>query len=134
MFVINDGGSHHLSAAKYVATRIQQPVEMSAPLHYYALDAHAVAALRSEYDVYVVSYESEVSNLFFAAMESAGATWFWRGMPEPYWGGDLPATRRTPDAECIPGLPSGWLRGAGRAFGRDCQPRHSGGHHQVHGA
>lgn len=59
---------------------------MSDPLHYCALDAHAVAALRSEYDVYVVSYESEVSNLFFAAMESAGATWFWRGMPEPYWG------------------------------------------------
>lgn len=86
MFVINDGGSHHLAAAKYIAARIQAPVELSAPLHYHSLDPDAVAALRAEYDVYVVSHESEVSNLFFAAMQDDGVTWFWRDMPEPYWG------------------------------------------------
>lgn len=86
MYLVNDGGSHHLAAAKYIAARIQAPVELSAPLHYHALDADAVAALRAEYDVYVVSHEAEVSNLFFSAMESDGATWFWRDMPEPYWG------------------------------------------------
>lgn len=86
MFLNNDGGSHHLAAAKYIAARIQAPVELSAPLHYYSINADAVAALRAEYDVYVVNHEAEVSNLFFNAMESAGATWFWRDMPEPYWG------------------------------------------------
>lgn len=86
MFVVNDGGSHHLAAAKYIAARIQAPVTLSAPLHYHSLDANAVAALRAEYDVYVVSHESEVSNLFFTAMADDGVTWFWRDMPEPYWG------------------------------------------------
>lgn len=86
MYLVNDGGSHHLAAAKYIAARIQAPVELSAPLHYHVLDIDAVAALRAEYDVYVVSHESEVSNLFFSAMESDGVTWFWRDMPEPYWG------------------------------------------------
>ena len=86
MFVVNDGGSHHLSAAKFIAARIQAPVELSAPLHYYSINADAVAALRAEYDVYVVNDEAEVSNLFSNEMESAGATWFWRDLPEPYWG------------------------------------------------
>lgn len=86
MYLVNDGGSHHLAAAKYIAARIQAPVELSAPLHYHSLDADAVAALRAEYDVYVVSHESEVSNLFFTAMADDGVTWFWRDMPEPYWG------------------------------------------------
>jgi hypothetical protein len=86
MYLVNDGGSHHLAAAKYIAARIHAPVELSAPLHYHAIDADAVAALRAEYDVYVVSHESEVSNLFFSAMERDGATWFWRDMPAPYWG------------------------------------------------
>mgnify|MGYP000197401472 CR=1 FL=1 len=86
MFLVNDGGSHHLAAAKYIAARIQAPVELSAPLHYHSIDPDAVAALRAEYDIYVVSHESEVSNLFFSAMEDDGATWFWRDLPEPYWG------------------------------------------------
>lgn len=86
MFVVNDGGSHHLAAAKYIAARIKEPVELTAPLHYHSLDRDAVAELRAEYDMYVVSHESEVSNLFFSAMEDDGVTWFWRDLPEPYWG------------------------------------------------
>lgn len=86
MFVVNDGGSHHLAAAKYIAARIQAPVTLTAPLHYYSIDPDAVAALRAEYDIYAVSHEAEVSNLFFSAMEDDGATWFWRDLPEPYFG------------------------------------------------
>ncbi|MFC5511147.1 DUF6685 family protein [Massilia jejuensis] len=86
MYLVNDGGSHHLAAAKYIAARIQAPVELMAPLHYHSIDPDAVAALRAEYDIYVVSHEAEVSNIFFSAMEDDGATWFWRDLPEPYWG------------------------------------------------
>lgn len=84
MYLVNDGGSHHLAAAKYIAARIGTPVTMTAPLHYYKVDAGAVAALRAEYDVYLVNNERELSNTFLSAMEADGATWLWHDMPEPY--------------------------------------------------
>lgn len=86
MFVLNDGGSHHLAAAKYIAARIQEPVELSAPLHYYAFDPDAIAALRAEFDVYMVNRHCEVSNAFFTAAESTGVTWLWHELPQPYAG------------------------------------------------
>lgn len=86
MFVVNDGGSHHLAAAKYIAARIQAPVALSAPLHYYAFDPDAVAALRAEFDVYIVNRHCEESNAFFKAGEDTGVTWLWHEMPEPYAG------------------------------------------------
>jgi len=86
VFVLNDGGSHHLAAAKYIAARIQQPVALSAPLHYYAFDPEAVAALQAEFDVYIVNKHCTVSNAFFAAAESAGVTWLSHQLPEPYSG------------------------------------------------
>jgi len=86
MYLVNDGGSHHLAAAKYIAARIGTPVAMTAPLVYYKVDAGAVAALRAEYDVYLVNNESELSNAFFSAMEHDGATWLWHDMPAPYTG------------------------------------------------
>ena len=84
MFVLNDGGSHHLAAAKYIAARINEPVALSAPLHYYAFDPDAVAALRAEFDVYIVNRHCEESNAFFKAAEDTGVTWLWHEMPEPY--------------------------------------------------
>jgi len=86
MFVVNDGGSHHLAAAKYIAARIEERVELSAPLHYYAIDPDAVAALRAEYDVYVVNNHHTVMNLFHEAAESSGVTWLWHALPEAYRG------------------------------------------------
>lgn len=46
MYVVDDGGSHHLAAAKYIAARIQAPVPLVAPLHYYSFDEAAMALLR----------------------------------------------------------------------------------------
>jgi hypothetical protein len=84
MYVVNDGGSHHLAAAKYIAARIGAPVPLRAPLHYYSIDQEAVTSLRSDYDIYLVSDEPELANAFFDVMESCGATWLWHEMPQPY--------------------------------------------------
>jgi hypothetical protein len=86
MYLVNDGGSHHLAAAKYIAARTGASVAIAAPLHYYKVDVDAVAALRSEYDIFLVNNESELSNTFFSAIEAAGATWLWHEMPHPYHG------------------------------------------------
>ncbi len=74
MFVVNDGGSHHLAAAKYIAARIDAPVPVQALLHYYSVNEDAVALLRTEYEIYLVSDKPELANAFFNAMQSYGAT------------------------------------------------------------
>jgi hypothetical protein len=84
MYVVNDGGSHHLAAAKYIAARIEAPVPLIAPLRYYSFDEAAVALLRATYDVYLVKEVPELASAFHDAMKSAGATWLWQDMPKPY--------------------------------------------------
>lgn len=84
MYVVNDGGSHHLAAAKYIAARIQAPVPLVAPLRYYSIDDAAVALLRATYDVYLVNDKPGLSSDFLDAMKSAGATWLWHDLPRPY--------------------------------------------------
>lgn len=84
MFVVNDGGSHHLAAAKYIAGRIGAPVPLRASLHYYSIDPNAVTLLRSEYDIYLVDDKPELANTFFDVMQSYGATWLWHDLPQPY--------------------------------------------------
>lgn len=84
MFVVNSGGSHHLAAAKYIAARINAPVTLRAPLHYYSIDPDAVALLRGDYDIYLVNHEPELINAFSNAMQSSAVTWLWHDMPQPY--------------------------------------------------
>lgn len=84
MFLVNDGGSHHLAAAKYIAGRIGVTVVLRVPLHYYSIHPSAVALLRRDYDIYLVSDKPELTNAFFDAMQSFGATWLWHELPQPY--------------------------------------------------
>ena len=84
MYVVNDGGSHHLAAAKYIAARIDAPVTLRAPLHYYSIDPNAVALLRGDYDIYLVNDKPELINAFSDAMQAGGVTWLWHDMPQPY--------------------------------------------------
>lgn len=84
MYVVNDGGSHHLAAAKYIAARIGAPVPLRAPLHYYSIDPNAVAQLRGDYEIYLVKDEPKLANTFFDLMRSYGATWLWHDLPQPY--------------------------------------------------
>lgn len=84
MYVVNDGGSHHLAAAKYIAARIDAPVTLRAPLHYYSIDPDAAALLRGDYDIYLVNDKPVLINAFSDAMQASGVTWLWHDMPQPY--------------------------------------------------
>lgn len=84
LFVVNDGGSHHLAAAKYIAAQIGVPVSLHAPVHCYWIDPTAVARLRAQYDIYLVNDKPELATAFFDAMESFGATWLSHELPKPY--------------------------------------------------
>jgi len=83
-FLMNNGGSHHFAAARYLASRLNQRVPLRGRLHVYALNSAPVAALRREFEMFVISNKASVGNAFSDAMRSFQSTWLWHPMPRPY--------------------------------------------------
>jgi len=84
LFLMNDGGSHHCAAAKYIAARLPASVPLKGKLRSYSLNAAAIASLCRDYDMFVISDHPEISNAFHEAMNAFKATWLWHYMPRPY--------------------------------------------------
>jgi len=84
LYLVNSDGSHHLSAAKYIAKRIRQSVPLTGRLHSYCLNMAAIESLRRDYAMFVISDEPEIANGFGEAMRLFNATWLWHVMPPPY--------------------------------------------------
>jgi hypothetical protein len=84
LFLMNGGGSHHFAAAKYIASRLGRPVPMRGTLRTYSLNENAIAALRRDYEMLVISNDASVFSDFYEAMRAFRATWLWHQMPEPY--------------------------------------------------
>lgn len=77
----NSDGSHHVAAAKYIAMRLGEKVPLTGKLIEYAFDHLAVAALRAEFEMLVVSNHPAPSNAFHDAMRRAKVTWLWLDIP-----------------------------------------------------
>lgn len=45
---MNDGGSHHFSAARYISSRLNVPVPLKARLYIYGVNEYAVAGLKRD--------------------------------------------------------------------------------------
>lgn len=84
VFLINNGGSHHFAAAKYIAARLAETVTLSGKLYDYSLNAIAIAALCRDYEMFVISETTPISLGFHDAMAAFQATWLWHPMPRPY--------------------------------------------------
>lgn len=84
LWLMNDGGSHHTAAAKYISARLGQSVRLTGELRTYSLNESAIASLRHDFEMFVISYDSEFYNNFFDQMEAYKATWLSHGMPHPY--------------------------------------------------
>lgn len=84
LWLMNTGGSHHMAAAKYIAARLGQPVALTGKLNTYSLNAVAIASLRRDFEMFVISDEARVANAFSDAMRAFRATWLWHSMLRPY--------------------------------------------------
>lgn len=82
LFLVNEGGSHHFSAAKFIAARIGEPVPLRARLRTLSLNESAVDAVREEFEVLVTPSEPSFQNQLFDSLKVAGATWYVHDMPE----------------------------------------------------
>ncbi len=87
LWLMNDGGSHHTAAAKYLSARLGQPVPLVGKRYTYTLNELAIASLRRDFEMFALGDEdAESSNAFFGAMERFRATWLWHPLPRPYEG------------------------------------------------
>ncbi|HGW4498779.1 DUF6685 family protein [Stutzerimonas nitrititolerans] len=84
VFLMNSGGSHHFAAAKYIAARINHPVELCGSYKVYGVRQEAVDRLRQEFGMFVLSSESEAWLGFNEAMARFRATYYWKTLPRPH--------------------------------------------------
>jgi hypothetical protein len=85
LWLVNDGGSHHTAAAKYIAARLSESVKLTGKLYTYSLNPAAVASLRRDFEMFVISDEdATISCDFFDAMRAFKATWLSHPLPRPY--------------------------------------------------
>lgn len=85
VFLMNDGGSHHFAAARYIAARIGRQVTLCGALHTYSIDSMAVDSLQTDFDMFVIpDNNADASNGFHDAMRAFQATYFWHPLPRPY--------------------------------------------------
>ena len=84
LFLMNEGGSHHFAAARYISARIGRPVSLRATLRCYELELSAIVSLRRDFDLYALSGEQADLYRFHEAFRAHRATYFWLPLPVPY--------------------------------------------------
>jgi hypothetical protein len=84
VFLMNDGGSHHFAAARYIAARIRRQVPLRGRLYTYAINEVSVGDLRRGYELFLISDEPAIANAFHDVMRSLRATYFWHEMPKAH--------------------------------------------------
>jgi hypothetical protein len=82
VFLMNGGGSHHFSAARYIAARLQHPIPLTGRLCTYRINPAAVAGLRNDFSMFALA--GEAFSAFHRAMDRLRATFFVLKMPDPY--------------------------------------------------
>lgn len=84
VFLINSGGSHHFAAAKYIAKRIGVSVPLTGRYKVYGINQVALASLRRDFDIFVLSWHCKQQMDFHRAMQRFEATYYWKDLPRPY--------------------------------------------------
>ncbi|MCW4948699.1 DUF6685 family protein [Leclercia adecarboxylata] len=76
----NDDGSHHFSAARYQAGRLQLPVPLTGTLHHYSVNVQMVPALRNKWQMFVIPKE-ELFGSFYESMKAFESPFAWSALP-----------------------------------------------------
>ncbi|QSB03796.1 hypothetical protein JWZ98_22685 (plasmid) [Methylomonas sp. EFPC1] len=84
IFLLNDGGSHHFAATRYIAGKLNRKVYLNGKLKTYSINPDSVKALCNRFDIVVIDNSAEEKNQFHRAMEAFSATYSWRKLPPPY--------------------------------------------------
>lgn len=84
LFLCNSGGSHHFAAARYIAKRIEQDVNLKGTYKNLSLNRDRVNKLCKTFDMYVIDYRAKSFMDLFNAMRSYKAAYLTTDLPRPY--------------------------------------------------
>lgn len=84
VFLVNSGGSHHFAAAKLLARELGVEIPLSGRYRVYGINQIALATLRRDFEMFVMSWHCTQQLAFHRALESFGATYYWKDLPRPY--------------------------------------------------
>lgn len=84
VFLMNSGGSHHFAAAKYIANRLGVKVPLKGKYRINSLNQVALASLRRDFDIFVMSSHHKHQMSFHRVMQSFQATYYCKDLPRPY--------------------------------------------------
>jgi hypothetical protein len=82
--LINDGGSHHFAAARYLAGKLNTPVQLTGRLKDYNLSSKHVQGLREEFDMYPIKNCQELFGDIMDALRDFDASFCLMDLPSPF--------------------------------------------------
>ncbi len=86
LFLINGGGSHHFSAARYIAARLGISVPLRGRLLIHSINPLSLEILLRKFDCFLIRDDLKASYQFNNAMMRFRATYLSHPMPAPYGG------------------------------------------------
>lgn len=84
IFLVNDGGSHHFAAARYLAKRLNEKIYLESKLYRYTINCAAAYSLMYKFEMFVVSNDPIFTNGFREIMREFKVDYFMRYLPTPY--------------------------------------------------
>jgi len=88
LFIMNTGGSHHFSAARYIAKRLKIKHSVYGKLRRYSINSAAVTSLCRDFDMFLMQGigDNRVYE-FNKIMQTIEAPWLQGYMPKPFCNG-----------------------------------------------
>lgn len=86
LHLINDGGSHHFAAARYIAGQLNTPVPLSVKLEEINLSHKAVEGLREEFALYAIKSCPILLGDMMDALRAYDAAFCLMDLPAPFLG------------------------------------------------
>lgn len=71
IFLMNDGGSHHFAAARYIAKKLKKEVAITGRLERYTFNQPLITELLEDFDIFIMR-ERDIFGNFFEAMRIYG--------------------------------------------------------------
>lgn len=85
--LINCGGSHHFSTARYLSKVARHPVTLHGRLDTYSLNPLVVSRLHAQFVMFSIRYDLLLWNELFEALRALRATFFMGELPTPHLDG-----------------------------------------------
>jgi len=84
IYLLNSGGSHHFSAARYIAKRIGVEVPLTGPLHEHSLNSAVVQDVTSRFEILAAPQDWPPHHSLHDLMRVNGVSYYWKFLPKPW--------------------------------------------------